>query len=430
MSQRPPLSNEDLLALSAYLDDDLPPAERMALQARLETEETLRSELESLRQTVALLKSLPIMRAPRDFTLDPAVFGAQVASNSANTDHQNVTPLARRGRLSILQFSVVLSAAAALVLVFAVVFALGENNEASSPVDDSQQAGINNDATPTAELSIQMNMTAVAQDPPTNTPLATATTTADEPTFMPTVRSTQEPIATPHRDTDNTEIDMPSSEAGDSTTSTSETSVTLAPTATMIETALPNTGGGASAAGPGDTVGIGLTATMGIQFMPPTPTPFSTSQAIGSVTGDDASNAEPDTAPETLSDAAPVDDDAAEESDFADTDAITSQASEVAEESVEVFAEEGAIDTDTRDRSGDDTAPHTETDSAVGEETESMPEAAAAPPSEEMDLEALRDEDTARNAEDIGLQEVSISIIDAAKALVKQLIAGLSFYGR
>ncbi len=59
--------------LSAYLDGELSPQERARMEARLAAEPELRARLESLRQTVALLHSMPAVPAPRNFILTPAM---------------------------------------------------------------------------------------------------------------------------------------------------------------------------------------------------------------------------------------------------------------------------------------------------------------------------------------------------------------------
>jgi len=68
-------NESDLELLSAYLDGELADPDRAALERRLASDATLRAELESLRQTIGLLHGLPRLHAPRDFTLDPAVYG-------------------------------------------------------------------------------------------------------------------------------------------------------------------------------------------------------------------------------------------------------------------------------------------------------------------------------------------------------------------
>ncbi len=75
MSTHPTLSERDLELLSAYLDGELSETDRAALEQRLATESDLRRTLDELRATVGLLHALPPLKAPRDFTLDPAVYG-------------------------------------------------------------------------------------------------------------------------------------------------------------------------------------------------------------------------------------------------------------------------------------------------------------------------------------------------------------------
>ncbi|MBL8156088.1 MAG: hypothetical protein JNM70_18055 [Anaerolineae bacterium] len=63
------LTEREIELLSLYLDSALSESERAALEARLQTDAELRGELESLRETVTLLRTLPSRRAPRNFTL-------------------------------------------------------------------------------------------------------------------------------------------------------------------------------------------------------------------------------------------------------------------------------------------------------------------------------------------------------------------------
>src|SRR5512142_1925233 len=64
----------DLELLSAYLDDELSSRERARLEARLAVEPALRTELEALRRTVAVLHAAPEVTPPRSFVLDPALY--------------------------------------------------------------------------------------------------------------------------------------------------------------------------------------------------------------------------------------------------------------------------------------------------------------------------------------------------------------------
>ncbi len=68
----PQLNDADLELLSSYLDGQVTPAERAALEARLQHEPELRRALDELRATVTALRELPPVRPPRSFTLDPA----------------------------------------------------------------------------------------------------------------------------------------------------------------------------------------------------------------------------------------------------------------------------------------------------------------------------------------------------------------------
>ncbi len=69
------ISEHDLITLSAYLDGELTAEERTAFERRLAGEPALRAELSATRETVALMGMAERIRAPRNFTLDPARYG-------------------------------------------------------------------------------------------------------------------------------------------------------------------------------------------------------------------------------------------------------------------------------------------------------------------------------------------------------------------
>lgn len=69
------ISMREWEALSAYLDGQLPAKERIRLETRLNQAPELRSALEDLRRTRAVLRSQPKVRAPRNFTLTPDMVG-------------------------------------------------------------------------------------------------------------------------------------------------------------------------------------------------------------------------------------------------------------------------------------------------------------------------------------------------------------------
>jgi len=59
--------------LSAYIDGALSPREQARLEARLAQDAALRARLESLQRTVALVRGMPSVPAPRNFLLTPAM---------------------------------------------------------------------------------------------------------------------------------------------------------------------------------------------------------------------------------------------------------------------------------------------------------------------------------------------------------------------
>lgn len=69
------LSKEEQLdeLLSAYLDDELAPEERRAVEVRLKKEPALRERLEDLRATVRFLADAPKVDVPRNFILTPSM---------------------------------------------------------------------------------------------------------------------------------------------------------------------------------------------------------------------------------------------------------------------------------------------------------------------------------------------------------------------
>ncbi len=128
------ISPEDLMALSAYLDGALDPPERSSLERRLATEPLLRAELNSLRDTVNLVKSLPRLKAPRNFTLTPAMLG-QTSGGSSISHHPKIIGLARFNRWQVASIATL---AASILLVFIGLFA--GFGDTTSPNMDSNEA--------------------------------------------------------------------------------------------------------------------------------------------------------------------------------------------------------------------------------------------------------------------------------------------------
>jgi hypothetical protein len=70
------ISDRDLEALSAYLDGELSGKTLARLEARIETNEELRDTFEQLQHARTMMRSLPRMRAPRNYFLTLEMVGA------------------------------------------------------------------------------------------------------------------------------------------------------------------------------------------------------------------------------------------------------------------------------------------------------------------------------------------------------------------
>ena len=79
---RAQLSMRDYENLSAYLDGQLSNSEKLRLEARMLANPELRSVLDEMSRTRALLRSAPRRRAPRNFTLSPAQAGLRAKPRS------------------------------------------------------------------------------------------------------------------------------------------------------------------------------------------------------------------------------------------------------------------------------------------------------------------------------------------------------------
>lgn len=117
------ISPEDMMALSAYLDGALDPPERSSLEHRLANEPLLRAELESLRDTVNLVKSLPRLKAPRDFSLTPAM----LVQTSGGSSISHTPKIIHPARFNRWQVASIATLAASILLVFIGLFAGFDN---------------------------------------------------------------------------------------------------------------------------------------------------------------------------------------------------------------------------------------------------------------------------------------------------------------
>jgi hypothetical protein len=130
----PVLTPADLELLSAYLDNELTPAERIALERRLAQDADLRAALDDLRGVTRAIRGLPTLRAPRDFRLDPAVFGRQDVSPARPAARRRIP---RRGY----QWASGISALAAmLVFVLGVLALLGPSMLDSTALRSAEPA--------------------------------------------------------------------------------------------------------------------------------------------------------------------------------------------------------------------------------------------------------------------------------------------------
>lgn len=69
------ISDRELEVLSAYLDGEVSRKDRERIESRLSDDENLREILEQLQHTRAMMRSLPKLRAPRNFLLTPEMVG-------------------------------------------------------------------------------------------------------------------------------------------------------------------------------------------------------------------------------------------------------------------------------------------------------------------------------------------------------------------
>jgi len=76
------ISQKDWEALSSYLDDQLSAKSRARLEARLQSSPELRTALEELQVTRAVIRNQPKLRAPRNFTLTPEMVGKRPKAQS------------------------------------------------------------------------------------------------------------------------------------------------------------------------------------------------------------------------------------------------------------------------------------------------------------------------------------------------------------
>jgi anti-sigma factor RsiW len=123
------ISPRDIEMLSAYLDRQLEAKKNLQLEERLKKEPELRSAYDDLRGTRAVMRSLPRLKAPRNFTLTPEMVGRSKAKDSPS-----------RQFFPVFQF---VSAMASLLLVVVLVGdLLGLGLASAEPVAMQEAQGI------------------------------------------------------------------------------------------------------------------------------------------------------------------------------------------------------------------------------------------------------------------------------------------------
>lgn len=96
--------------LSAYLDAQLPAAERVALEADLARDAALQAQMAALRHTVAMVRALPLREPPRNYLLTPAMVAAPTPPQPTRT-RRSLLPL------WLMRLATVVSAAAFVLAV-------------------------------------------------------------------------------------------------------------------------------------------------------------------------------------------------------------------------------------------------------------------------------------------------------------------------
>lgn len=167
----PALTPADLELLSAYLDNELTPAERAALERRLAAEPGLAAELDALRGVVAQARALPLLKAPRDFRLNPAVYGRPAAQPAARRElARRITPVQR-----VYRWSSAISALAAVLVLALGVLGLLTRSAGAPGASLMMSAGSHDEAQAPSAVAVQPTQALTTTPAPTRAPVGTAT---------------------------------------------------------------------------------------------------------------------------------------------------------------------------------------------------------------------------------------------------------------
>lgn len=100
VSRQPQITEE---LLSAYLDDQVTAEERALVEAAIATDPAIAWQVDSLRQTVHLLQSLPALTLPRTFTIEAILAEARAAEASTPLQPENVAPTNHAPRRTVVR---------------------------------------------------------------------------------------------------------------------------------------------------------------------------------------------------------------------------------------------------------------------------------------------------------------------------------------
>lgn len=171
---RAQITSHDYEQLSAYIDGQLTDSDRRRLEERLHAQPDLQQALDELTRTRALLRTAPRRRAPRNFTLTPAMVGSPTTRRFSN--FLNLFPA--------LSFA---SALAAIALVVSIAFQLlpGRQMLASQPAADTAAYEVaremkNQAQEATGAAGAEPGMMAVQEAPAATAPAAMAAPQAAE----------------------------------------------------------------------------------------------------------------------------------------------------------------------------------------------------------------------------------------------------------
>ncbi len=206
------LSRRDWERLSAYLDGQLSPREQARLVARLEEDADLSVALENLQATRDALRSLPVMKAPRNFTLTPEM---------VSQPRRQTTPL-----VPIFRLASVLASLLFVIVVVGDVLGLGRGVGLMQPAMEA----------PVAEMLVEEEQEeVVGVAAPTATDLAEdALEDAREGEAEKAVEDAEAPEAEAYVEEEEAEEQAPALEA-----ESASPQATVTPLATAAETIAP-----------------------------------------------------------------------------------------------------------------------------------------------------------------------------------------------